>query len=93
MNRNKENSIDVKLFNTEAENLLYESLQNISRSKILSYRELYELLTKLVPVIDKFFEDVMVMDENIQIKNNRLRLLEEADQAFLSIADFTKIVK
>ena len=42
---------------------------------------------------NKFFEDVMVMDKNVEIKNNRLKLLQTANEEFLKIADFTKIVK
>ena len=89
----KENIVDTKLFNTEAENLLYEYIKKLSSNKVLSCRAIYEMLLGFVPVIDKFFEDVMVMDKNVQIKNNRLRLLEEANKEFLNVADFTKIVK
>ena len=89
----KEGYVDTKLFNSEAENMLYEYVQKISNNKVLSCRAIYELLLNFVPVVDKFFEDVMVMDKNILIKNNRLRLLEEANKEFLTVADFTKIVK
>ena len=54
---------------------------------------LYEKLATFVPIIDKFFEDVMVMDEDVSVRNNRLRILAKVDDEFLKLADFTKIVK
>ena len=49
-------------------------------------------LAKLRVPVDAFFDDVMVMDKDEKIKNNRLGLLKSIDQLVSRIADFTKIV-
>jgi glycyl-tRNA synthetase beta chain len=45
-----------------------------------------------VPVIDKFFENVLVMDNDENIKENRLALLSSIKKKFDKIADFGKLV-
>lgn len=55
------------------------------------YQEALLSLLKLKPYIDKFFDNVMVMVDNQQIKINRLALLNEINDLFKKIADFTKI--
>ena len=87
------NVIREDLFKKDSEDDMYRFLLGLSSKKIISYRIFYDLLVNFVPIIDKFFEDVMVMDENISVRNNRLRLLSEVNKEFLRIADFTKIVK
>lgn len=49
-------------------------------------------LSKLSRPIDKFFDDVMVMDENEAVRNNRLGLLKTIDRMVHQVADFSKIV-
>lgn len=41
--------------------------------------------------IDRFFDAVMVMDENERTRNNRLALLTDVKDLFFSVADFSKI--
>lgn len=45
-------------------------------------------LAALKPAIDQFFADVMVMDKDAAVKENRLALLGAINGAFLRIADF-----
>ena len=89
----KTGSVKPSLFNCQAEMDLYNNIVNLSAQKAISHREVYSLLTGIVPFVDKFFDEVMVMDKNPEIKENRLNLLKEADKEFLRIADFTKIIK
>ena len=51
-----------------------------------------DALTELTQPIDKFFEDVMVMDKDEAIRNNRLGLLKSIDALAGRVADFSKIV-
>jgi len=51
-----------------------------------------DALTELTQPIDKFFEDVMVMDKDEAIRNNRLGLLKSIDMLAGRVADFSKIV-
>lgn len=46
----------------------------------------------LKPAIDAFFDTVMVMDENLDVRNNRLALLANIYKAMLKICDLSKIV-
>lgn len=86
-------AINSSLFKTEAEQNLYAYIQKLAGTQINEINKFYELLITFVPVIDKFFDDVMVMDKDVNIKNNRLNLLLLANKDFLRIADFTKIIK
>jgi glycyl-tRNA synthetase beta chain len=48
-------------------------------------------LAALRPVVDQFFDDVMVMAEDPKLRMNRLALLHKLAHNFLQVADFSKI--
>ena len=52
---------------------------------------LCDLLHKLTPFIDSFFEDTMVNDEDMAKRNNRHGILKNIDRYFRALADFTKL--
>lgn len=52
-----------------------------------AWPEVTELLSKLEPDITQFFEKVLVMDENPEIRENRLALLERCNELFKSVGD------
>lgn len=56
------------------------------------YTESLDAFASLKPAIDDFFEMVMVMDENLDVRNNRLALLANIYKAMLKICDLSKIV-
>ncbi len=49
-------------------------------------------LETLIQPIHAFFEKVMVMDKNVQVRKNRLALLREAARLFSVLCDFRKLV-
>ncbi len=49
-------------------------------------------IAKLRPAIDKFFDKVMVMVEDDNLRANRLALLQTVVKEFSMIADFSEIV-
>jgi glycyl-tRNA synthetase beta chain len=49
-------------------------------------------IAKLRPAIDKFFDEVMVMVDDDQLRANRLALLQTVVKEFSTIADFSEIV-
>ncbi|MGN0957828.1 MAG: glycine--tRNA ligase subunit beta [Selenomonas bovis] len=51
-----------------------------------------DALIELVAPIDAFFDNVMVMDKDEMIRENRLALLRGVDAVIRDVADFTKIV-
>jgi glycyl-tRNA synthetase beta chain len=56
------------------------------------YHEALNYLVGLRTVIDAFFEAVMVNAEDKAIRNNRLSLLKDVDELFMSFADFSQMV-
>ncbi|HTF42920.1 MAG TPA: DALR anticodon-binding domain-containing protein, partial [Terriglobales bacterium] len=49
-------------------------------------------ISKLRPVVDTFFDKVMVMVDDERTRSNRLALLQTLLREFSSIADFSEIV-
>ena len=82
---------DKTLFNNPFEKQLAECTETINADK-LSYQELYNELSKSVKAIDEFFENVLVMDKDEKIKENRLALLYSIKKKFERIADFSKLI-
>lgn len=69
-----------------------------SRKKIISelisasnYIELFQLMIEGKVHIDLFFDKVLVMDKNLEIRDNRLYLLEDILSNFRGLIDFSKI--
>lgn len=56
-----------------------------------NYREALSIMRKLKEPVDKFFDSVLVMDENEELRNNRLSMLWEIRELFFRIADFSKL--
>ena len=50
-------------------------------------------LARLREPIDRFFDDVLVMDENQQVRENRLRLLNRFEQAFSGVANIGALAR
>ncbi len=57
------------------------------------YAQALEVLASLRAPIDRFFDDVLVMDENMALRRNRLRLLNKFVAVFSHVADFGKMAK
>lgn len=89
--------VDPSLFEKQQELDLYNQTMIIKQefeSAIdkKDYHLAINLLLKLKPFIDNFFDNVMVMVDDQKIKNNRLSLLNQINSMFRKIADFTKII-
>ncbi len=55
------------------------------------YIELFELITESKPLIDIFFDKVLVMDKRNEVRDNRLYLLESILKNLSAIIDFSRI--
>lgn len=91
-----EASLDVSLFEGEAERRLHEESLNLQRdvSQLLQAEDYAGILRKIAsirPTVDRFFQEVMVMVEDRALRENRLALLQEVANLFSRIADFTKV--
>jgi glycyl-tRNA synthetase beta chain len=51
----------------------------------------FRALLPLRPVVDAFFEKVMVMDPDLELRRKRVALLGRIQRAFAPLADFTKL--
>ncbi|MGB5985944.1 MAG: glycine--tRNA ligase subunit beta, partial [Desulfobacterales bacterium] len=56
-----------------------------------AYAEALKTMAGLRPVVDRFFDDVMVMAEDIQVRANRLALLGSVAALFSRFADFSQL--
>jgi glycyl-tRNA synthetase beta chain len=56
------------------------------------YRGALEVTAKLRPVIDAFFDKVMVMTPDDKLRRNRLALIASVLERFSRIGDFSEIV-
>ena len=56
------------------------------------YEEALARIASLRPVVDKFFDDVMVMADDERVRDNRLAFLARLRTEFSTIADFNEIV-
>jgi glycyl-tRNA synthetase beta chain len=80
---------DVAGLNTEVEKNLHLALQQLPDG--LSVSAMLDALTGLRPVVDRFFEGVLVMSEDPNERRNRLGLLKAVTLKFSSLADFTRL--
>ena len=89
--------VQADLFQDEAEKELGKVVDaaEAELNRCVQKRDYEELLTQLgqlQPAIDQFFDDVMVMAEDVTIRSNRLALLNAIAQKIYPFADLTKLV-
>ncbi len=88
--------VDKELFTEEAETALFDSF-NAVRSRADSYlseggyQDALKILAGLRGSVDRFFDEVMVMTEDLKIRDNRIALLAMIADMFLRIADISEI--
>lgn len=88
--------VNPELFESAAERELHSGA-TAAASKVQSlkrggkYQEALEVIAGLRPVVDKFFDGVMVMAEREDVRRNRLALLAQLLAEFTTIADFSEI--
>jgi glycyl-tRNA synthetase beta chain len=67
-----------------------EAIEKSITSK--NYEEVYRILSGFKPYVDTFFDQVLVMDENLTIRRNRIGLLKAITGTFSGLVDFSRIV-
>ena len=88
--------VDKSLLKEDAERALYEMATKASEASIDAwdkndYDAVVAVPATLVPGINKFFEDVMVMDKDEAIKANRLQLVRLAYSVMAIIGDISAL--
>ena len=56
-----------------------------------NYGQALDKLAGLKPLIDQFFEDVMVMDDDLAVRRSRLALVTLVEKLFGQVADFSRL--
>ena len=88
--------VDESLLKEDAERALYEAATKASEASIDAwdnndYDAVVAVPATLVPAINTFFEDVMVMDKDEAIKANRLQLVRLAYSVMAIIGDISAL--
>ncbi|SDZ84940.1 glycyl-tRNA synthetase beta chain [Desulfuromusa kysingii] len=88
--------VEEDLLVEESEKTLYADLQNVQAKVSASivehdYDQALALVAGLRQPVDAFFDNVMVMVEDLAVQNNRLALLTAVAGLFKGIADFRRI--
>ena len=88
--------LDLELLREPAEQALAERVAAL-RPKVeklcqeRQYEQALERLATLAGPVAKFFDDVLVMAEEPELRHNRLRLLRDVRELFLTIADLSRL--
>ena len=88
--------VDVLLLRESAEVRLFDSIRALRDAVATAtaqreYAGALGRLAQLRPAVDAFFDQVMVMDENPQLRANRLSLLAQLQGLFAGVADLSRL--
>lgn len=89
-----ETEVKPEYLQLEEEQSLFETVRTL-RPQVdealerAAWSEVTALLTKLEPDITRFFDKVLVMDENPSVRENRLALLSRCNELFKSVGDLS----
>ena len=81
--------VNSSLLREDAERALAEGLAQVSVDG--DARKALESAAKLAPLMERFFEEVLVMDEDPAVRANRLRLLLDVRDTLGRLGDFSQI--
>ncbi|ALK98840.1 glycyl-tRNA synthetase subunit beta [Massilia sp. WF1] len=89
-------SVDPALLQDEAEKKLYASMQRVQPEVDAAFERgdfsgTLKTLAQLRDDVDAFFNDVMVMAEDVKLRNNRLALLAILHRMMNRVADISKL--
>jgi glycyl-tRNA synthetase beta chain len=88
--------VDAALLREDAESILDEQVSLLAREvgplvDTRDYRSAFERLATLRGAVDKFFDEVLVMDPDPALRANRLALLARLRELFMGIADVSRL--
>lgn len=92
----RDGTVTQKLLSAEAEKELYAAYQEVSsKAQPLidnkAYQEALSIILQMKEPIDNFFDKVMVMTDERDVRDNRLALLSSIAALFLQVGDFSKM--
>jgi len=89
----KQFEVNPKLFTEYAEKDLFKSSEEAEASerKPGSVDDFLNAFVPMIPAVKKFFDDVLVMEEDEKIRQNRLGLLQRIAALADGVADMSKL--
>jgi glycyl-tRNA synthetase beta chain len=93
---NRQTTVSPELFEQEAEKKLYALFLQVSHEmeQLITkkaYSKALEEMLKMKESVDTFFDEVMVMSDNVAVRQNRLNLLTALGDLILQIGDISKL--
>ena len=82
-------TVNKALFKEPAESMLLSQIETVSENA--DYDRYLKQLEEINPSVEKFFNDVLVMDKDENVKENRLALLTLLKSKYTHLADFSKL--
>ena len=88
--------VDPRLFVADAERALHQAVERLTPLVLQAlgrrnYSESLRLALGLRVDVDGLFDGVMVMDENLSLRNNRVALLRDASTLMCGVADLSRL--
>ena len=83
--------IDPSLLQDDSERELYAGVTSVItvERRPGSIPDFFQVFMPLMPVINQFFDEVLVMAEDKAIRNNRLGMLQQIANLAYGVADFS----
>ena len=93
---NHATEVDEGLLQEKEERVLYETFQRVSDETksfldAKEYGRVMEVILLMKEPVDIFFDEVMVMTDDLALQKNRLNLLTAIAELFLKVGDFSKM--
>jgi glycyl-tRNA synthetase len=89
----QETKVDTSLFEVDAENDLFAALEKaeaVERAPGM-VNDFLNAFAPMIPAVDKFFEDVLVMVDDEKVRDNRLALLQRIAALADGVADMSRL--
>ncbi|HLA88796.1 MAG TPA: glycine--tRNA ligase subunit beta, partial [Anaerolineales bacterium] len=83
--------VNEKVFVDKEEKELYKAVHENAKVQPSTVDEFLNIVVKLVPSINAFFDNVLVMAEDKKVKENRLGLLQKIAALSNNVADLSKL--
>ena len=81
--------VDKGLFSSEAETDLWGALSSIGPSDTVD--DFLNDFTSIIPAVTSFFDEVLVMDDDLDVRSNRIALLRSVAQMADDVVDMSKM--
>jgi len=89
-------AVRPELLHEDAERSLYETFEKVLKETkpllaVKDYAKALDIILRMKEPVDNFFDEVMVMTEDEDLKQNRRNLLAAISRLFLQVGDFSKM--